>query len=108
MQVRSIAPSLRTPKAPVIAPKATAPAASARPATAPASDFSFRRALGHFFAGFKAQGKSMLQALFAKPLLSLGLMAASAAVMFALPMIGISATAVGNLMLVAFTGLALF
>ena len=54
MQVRSIAPSLRTPKAPVIAPKATAPAASARPATAPASDFSFRRALGHFFAGFKA------------------------------------------------------
>jgi protein tyrosine phosphatase (PTP) superfamily phosphohydrolase (DUF442 family) len=73
--------------------------------SAPAA-FSWHRALGHFGHGLGAELKGMLLAPFQHPLATLATVGAGAALVLGAPLVGITAAAVGNALLLGFGALA--
>ncbi|MDB5095884.1 MAG: hypothetical protein JWM80_305, partial [Cyanobacteria bacterium RYN_339] len=77
--------------------------------TAAPETFSWGRAGGHFWHGFKREFLDGLEGAFKRPLTTLAWLAGSVAVVAALPLIlPVSAAAVGTAMAVSFVGFGLF
>jgi tyrosine-protein phosphatase SIW14 len=107
-QVAATPPPVRPDAARSIAPAIAGDrlTLSAKPVTP--SRFSWRRAIGHFERGLVKEFKQMVLAPIHHPWATLLTIGASAAIILAAPIIGISAAAVGNVMLIGFAGLAIW